>query len=158
MQTFALITYNTLMKYHKNHKFTNPITDTTVFGRIPEIPHPRYHFPEGDIILKYGEHWGRNNGYGVKHILEQHSRELVLADYEDIIEGAVEFVSDILKSGSRIYCEFSRMREERMTVLQGLTGSVIIEHMYDGNNQTYYSVVTAFDNKRSKGQLIGNLI
>lgn len=150
------VIYNALMEFHKNHTFTNPLTDTPVFGIVPEINHSRYHFPQGEIVLKYGGHWGRH-GYGVKHILEQHSRELTLAGYEDV-EGAVRFVSDILKGGSRIYCEFSRMKEERMTVLQGLTGSVIIEHKYDGDNQTYYSVVTAFDNKRAKGQLIGNIM
>lgn len=74
-------------------------------------------------------------------------------------DDAARYVGDILKSGSKIYCEFSSLRNERVAVLKSHIGSAIIEHRIDGQNNTFYSVITAYKQGRRKphGQLIGEL-
>lgn len=144
------------MLYHKNKTILNPNTGTTVFGVVPEVLNSRYHFPEGDIFLRYGEHRGPNRGWGLRHLWVEHEKQLGLMGYESE-EDSARYVADILQPGAKIYCEFASLRNEKMAVLQSTLGTVIIEHRYDENNKTFYSVVTAFGSKRPHGQLIGNL-
>ena len=142
------------MPTHKNEYIVNPNTGTTTFGTVPEIPHPQYCFPEGEIILRYGEHRGPHRGWGLCHLWQEHAKQISVLGYETK-EDAARYVADILKSGAKIYCEFASLRTERMAVLQSSLGSVIIEHRYDSQNTPFYSVVTAFNNKRPHGHLIG---
>ena len=144
------------MAYHKNKYIINPHTGTPVFGVIPEINHKSYNFPEGDIFLKYGEHRGANRGWGLNHIWIEHEKELVLQGYTSL-EDVARYVSDILQTGSKIFCEFSSLKNERVAVLQSPIGSAIIEHRIDGENNTFYSVITAYKQGRPYGQLIGKL-
>jgi len=144
------------MANKKNKLIINPRTNTHVFGIIPKIEHKNYLFPQGEIFLKHGEHRGPNRGWGASHIWSEHKRELEFMGYKKS-EDVARYVGDILCSGSKIFCEFSSLREERFAVLKSPIGSAIIEHRYDGNNNTFYSVVTAYKQGRPHGQLIGQL-
>ena len=145
----------------KNDYIINPKTGTPIFGTIPLIQNKSYTFPEGDIFLKYGVHQKVNRGFGAIHIWKEHENEILAMGYEasEKIALTAHFVSDILQSGTKIYCEFSRQGKERLTVLKRNNRVVIIEHLHDGNYNTVYSVVSAYKLTRRKphGQLIGNL-
>jgi len=145
----------------KNDYIVNPKTGTPVFGTIPCINNKPYPFPEGEIFLKYGEHLGANRGFGIRHIWEEHKDDILSMGYESTDKYALtaHYVSDILISGARIFCEFARHRNERVTILQSAIGISIIEHRYDGDGNTIYSVISAYKLRRRKphGELIGNL-
>lgn len=141
---------------HKNSHVINPKTGTPIFGRIEEISTSNYKFPSGDIFLRYGEHRFANRGFGVAHIWAEHSSELIELGYDDESKVA-DYVSDIITTGAKIYCEFSRMGNERVTLLQSKIGIAILEHRQDGNNNDIYSVITAFKHKQVHGVLIGSL-
>ena len=144
------------MTLSKNTLIINPRTDTTVFGVIPKISHRHYAFPEGNIHLRHGEHLGPSKGWGLNHIWYEHQSELIKMGYETD-ERVAHYVSDIIQFGANIYCEFSRMGSERVTVLKSPFGVAILEQRYDGDNNDFYSVVTAFNNKLAYGQLIGKV-
>ena len=146
------------MANYKNKYIINPYTGTPVFGVIPLIKNKSYCFPEGEIFLKYGEHRGANRGWGLKHIWKEHEKDMLIMGYKSESDVS-RYIGDILKSGSKIYCEFSNLRNERVAVLQSSIGSAIIEHRVDGKNNTFYSVITAYKQGRRKphGQLIGAL-
>lgn len=147
------------MPTHKNQHIVNPYDDTNVFGSIPEIKNKSFHIKQGDIVLKYGDHWQTKRGFGgfgLKHILAEHGDELALIGYDGAI-GAAQYVADIATVGAKIFNEFGSMRNERLSVIKSKLGMVVVEQQYDGHNNVYYSVVTAFKNSRSHGQLVGSI-
>lgn len=142
---------------NKNRYITNPYTQTPVFGKFPEINHNLYRFPEGNIYLKYGNHYRQNKGFGLVHIWKSHQHELIPMGYETM-EDSAKYVADILSSGATIHCEFASMGDnERVAIVKSRLGLLIAEHRFDGTNQDYYSVVTAYKNRSVHGSLIGQL-
>jgi hypothetical protein len=141
---------------HKNTFIINPKTGTPLFGVMPEIKNKAYYFPEGDIYLRHGEHRGPNRGWGLKHIWAEHKSELLALGHEER-KNVADFVSEIIQSKAKIFCEFSQIASERVTVLKSPTGLVILDHRTDGEGTDFYSVVTAFKANRAQGVLIGNL-
>lgn len=144
------------MPQHRNERVINPYSNTTCFGIMPEINNPAYKFPSGEISLSYGEHFGVNRGFGLRHIRKEHSKEIESLGY-DGEEGVAKYVADILKEGARIYCEFARYNNERVTIVKNSLGFVLLEHRTNNKNKDYYSVITAFKGKRLHGQEIGKM-
>jgi len=145
----------------KNDYIINPKTGTPVFGTIPSINNKSYTFPEGDIFLKYGEHRGVNRGFGIRHIWQEHQADIISMGYEhtDKYILTAHYVSDILKSGAKIYYEFENRRYDRVTILKSPIGIAIIEHREDADNNPIYLVITAFKQGRKTphGYQIGKL-
>lgn len=141
-------------KSNKNQSIINPKTGTVYFGRIDEIKNAKYYIPAGDILLKEGEHIGPNRGFGVQHIIFEHKDELARLGYTTQ-ECVARFVSDVICTGAGIYCEFSHLTKSRVTVLKTSLGVVVIEERVDGQNNIFYSVVTAFTANRAHGIKIG---
>ena len=82
------------MPTHKNEYIVNPNTGTTTFGTVPEIPHPQYCFPEGEIILRYGEHRGPHRGWGLCHLWQEHAKQISVLGYETKEDAASYVIGD----------------------------------------------------------------
>jgi hypothetical protein len=141
-----------MTKPHKNHSVNNPQTGTPSFGVFPEINFRGTKFEAGHIYLRYGKHIGPNRGFGVDHIWAEHFQGILTV--EDALREVSEYVSSILQHGGAIHSEFEM--KIRCMVFKSKKGLVILEPKLDGQNNTYYSVVTAF-NGQAKGPRIGAL-
>ena len=108
-------------------------------------------------MLRYGEHIVKSNrGFGIIHIWERHNLELQKIGYTNIDEVA-RYVSDIIITGTPIYCEFEDIRgNHRATVIRGNLGAAILEQKTN-NNMIFYSVVTAFTNAKPRGTQIARV-
>jgi len=142
----------------KNNLILNPATSDYVFGRMPPIKYKgKIHYQEGLIYLRHGEHRVPNKGFGVQHIWAEHEVELKMMGYEGI-DSVAQYVSDIIVYQGPVYCNFQTKRSKiRMSVIKSDKGLAIIEHKIDGNNNPYYSVVTAFDKKTAQGTMVGRV-
>ena len=125
-------------------------------GLFPEL-HERYKkdFPAGKICLKHGEHRGVNRGFGIVHILAEHTADLSDHNLPHTSDGVIDYVNLILRSGARIFSEFNSVRGfHRPTIIWSLVGTVVLERQCV-NGEIMYSVVTAFGQKQPKGTQIG---
>jgi hypothetical protein len=141
----------------KNELLINPNTNTHSFGKIPEIKYRNDYFQCGEIYLKQGEHRGINRGFGAEHIWEAHKKQLITLGYNSI-EDVSKFISNIIRLKAPIHCEFDNIRgKHRISVITSSIGVAYLEERHDGNNDVFYSVVTAFLTKKTHGILIGNV-
>ena len=141
----------------KNTFIINPKNSSFVYGRIPNMKSGRDYFEAGDIKLRFGEHRRANRGFGVVHIWAEHSNELIRLGYKTI-EDVPNYISDIIVVGAQIYCEFNDIRSNhRLAVLKTAKGIVYLERKSNGNNDIFYSVVTAFRKNKAHGTRIGSV-
>lgn len=140
----------------KNNFLINPNTGTHVFGKIPEIKHRKDYFQRGEIYLRHGEHRGLNRGFGAVHIWEAHEKQLITLGYQSI-DDIPRFVSGIIQPGVPIHCEFSGIGKHRISIVKSSIGTAYLEERQDKNNETFYSVVTAFTAGKTHGTLIGTV-
>lgn len=136
-------------------------TKNTIICEIGQFPklHERYRtdFPAGCIVLKYGEHKQVNKGFGIIHILAEHSADLRLYKLEESEQGVIEYVKLILTQGADIFSEFNDLRgNHRPMIIRSAFGTVVLEKQYF-DNKVIYSVVSAFGRKIPKGTKIGTL-
>lgn len=132
------------------------------FGYFPPITNRGHTFIGGPIHLLYGEQWGRHNGFGIVHILEDHWRELKLDSKEanpKKVAFVAHIVSRIIARRAEIYCEFASTKgNHRPLVVKGTEGTAVLEAREDAETgEPYYSVVTAMRSPNRRGALIGNL-
>lgn len=146
--------YKNKLSPPKNQLVINPKTGTFSFGYIDEINIPHYYFPAGEILLKCGEHYGPNVGFGVRHIMYEHSEELHELGYTTP-NCIARFVGDVICAGSEIYCE--NPAKERVTILRSKLGVVIVKQFTDAENNYYYSVITAYLSSKAHGSRIGTI-
>jgi hypothetical protein len=146
------------IKISKNKAIANPRTGTFDWGQFPETDVDGYVFEAGPIRLRYGEHRGPNNGYGLAHIFEAHFKTEE-ADTPFAAMGAIaDFLFSIICEGAQIFYEYGVGRAgEKTTVFMSSKGTVIVERRLDGNNNVFYSIVTAFPSRRVHGELVGVL-
>ena len=142
----------------KNRRLINPLTGTDVFGKIPEIIFRKTDFfQEGLIYLKHGDHYGANRGFGAVHIWAEHENVLRDLGYTTI-DDVPNFVSKIIQEHAPIHCEFNNMKgNHRIAVLKSSIGVAYLEHRTDGDNNIFYSVVTAFTKGKAHGPQIGTV-
>lgn len=137
----------------KNSVIINPLTGTPCFGSFPRIVYQRNTvFDAGPIYLRYGRHQGPNRGFGLEHIWKEHWKKLLSVD--EALAEIPHYVAAILQQGGSIHSEFDL--KNRTMVFKARKGLVILEPLLDGQNNTYYSVVTAYDGQ-AKGPRIGAL-
>lgn len=115
----------------------------------------RVDFPVGKIVLKIGEHRGANRGFGVIHILAEHTADLTKHELSLDENGVADYVALILQSGAQIFSEFNSLRGfHRPMIIYSRAGTVVLERQ-EINGESVYSVVTAFARKNPRGQKIG---
>lgn len=115
----------------------------------------RVDFPTGKIVLKTGEHRGANRGFGVVHILAEHTADLARHELSLDENGVADYVALFLQSGAQIFSEFDNLRGfHRPMVVYSRIGTVVLERQ-EINGDSVYSVVTAFARKNPRGQKIG---
>ncbi|MBK5000348.1 hypothetical protein IAE37_002624 [Pseudomonas sp. S31] len=145
---------------HKDDYIADPRTQHQSFGYVPLMKSRQILLPEGHIYLRAGRQIGRNKGYGVRHIWEQHFHELPSWGYRTVNEVAA-YVASVIVHKAAIYCEFHQTKNGyRIAVLRSAKGVVILEPIVDDNSgQAFYSVVTAYRiNRRGHGTQVGKVI
>ena len=141
----------------KNKTLKHPETGEDSFGYIPEMHSKGEIIKSGRIILRVGQHFSANRGFGANHIWDEHHPELIKAGYSSVHDTS-QFVADIIKPGVPIFCEFSSVRgNHRPTVLRTSVGLVILEPVTLGDNELVYSVVTAYTKRNAQGTKIGEI-
>lgn len=143
---------------HKDCFVPHPKTGLLAYGFVGEYRHRRLSVPSGEVRLRVGKHFGGGRGFGVRHILEAHSKEL--ARYGCLsIAGVSSFVANILVSGAEILCEGSFNQDGvRLTVVRGRSGIAILSPQKTKDGIEIYSVVTAFPSgKKMSAMRVGLL-
>jgi hypothetical protein len=137
----------------KNTKICNPTSGRLEFGYLHEIIKPalKLYIEAGSIYLKYGEHTGKNRGFGMTHIWEEHQIELIKLGYLSI-DDVPRYVSEIIVPGARIHIEDVR----RPTILKSAKGVAVLELKRAGD-VCEYSVVTAYPQKYAHDSIVGQI-
>ncbi len=142
----------------KHNRVQHPTNGTEVFGRVPEIDSNGIYLPSGDIHLLNGEHYGPNRGFGVEHIIAEHDSQISrafpsLAGME-AKDRVVAYVAKILLRRAPIFVEADR--PDRPVVIHTTAGGVVLERRGKPEN-AWYSVVSAYNKKSRRGQMMGSL-
>lgn len=117
----------------------------------------RQDFPPGIIVLKQGRHKGVNKGFGIEHILAEHTADLKKHKLSFDTQGVIQYVEMILQTGAGIYSEFNNTRGfHRPMIVRSSIGTVVLERQ-EKSGVTIYSVVSAFGRKTAHGTKIGEI-
>lgn len=136
---------NRLPPVNAKHPILNPATSTLSFGAFPgfTVRESGRVFAPGQIQLRYGEHFGPHRGYGFTHIWREHFPGTNVEP--DALAQVVQFVQSVLAKGSGVFYEGGTGRHERRAIVCRVGKMlVVLEEMTDAENNTLYSVVTAF--------------
>lgn len=148
------------MSVNENKEVPTKNTILATVGGFP-IVKAQYigEFPEGEIVLKYGNHLRPNSGFGYIHIIAEHTADLDLHGLEHTIEGVINYIQLIFCTGARIYSEFVRNKQGnyRPTVVWSRVGTLILEKEFLPAGEIRYSVVTAYGKKNPVGTQIGSI-
>lgn len=143
--------------YHAGLKQNNLVfhpSGVFSFGEIPALP--QYGIRGGEIFLRAGVHVGKNNGFGVRHIWDEHEKDLRKIGYQSINDVAT-VVASVIQRNAGIYCEFNeKKRENRVTVLRLQKGLLILEPRDERRGFGYY-VVTWIPKTKAHGTLVGRI-
>ena len=105
--------------------------------------------------MRHGEHRGVNRGFGIVHILAEHTSDLRRNQLPYNETGVIQFVELILKNGAQIFSEFSGTRGvHRPMIICSRVGTVILEPQQIAGEMVY-SVITAFGGTTPRGTQIG---
>ncbi|MBT0719653.1 hypothetical protein HGT71_15525 [Rosenbergiella epipactidis] len=142
--------------HHEDMNFPHPVTGEVCWGYV-RVTSQHLNQPGGPIYLRAGKHIGPHKGFGIRHIWEQHGADLIRGGYRTFND-VPRFVSDIIVDGANIVCEFNAMKShDRLIILRGRKGRVILSAWSNGDDEFYYSVVTAFRNGASNGTAVGRV-
>jgi hypothetical protein len=83
-----------------------------------------------------------NARWGLRHIELVHANEIARLKLD-----AITFISQLVKPGSPIYCEFDSTKSSQRTQAINLRiGTAVLEYKIVGDN-AFYTVITAFSRK-----------
>jgi hypothetical protein len=134
----------------------HPRTGQPLFGTFPSISTQHVTFAGGPIYLRYGRHFGAKQGFGFEHIWQ--ARFPACSDLKAATTLVADLITSILTKGATIHYEFGTgSADRRSTVFKSKAGVVIVEERRDGNNDVFYSIVTAFEAPKANGPVIGSL-
>jgi hypothetical protein len=134
----------------------HPRTGQPLFGTFPSINTQHAVFAGGPIYLRYGRHFGPNQGFGFEHIWQ--ARFPSCSDLKTATNLVANLILSIMTKGATIHYEFGTgSADRRSTVFKSKAGVVIVEERLDGNNDFFYSIVTAFEAPKANGPVIGSL-
>lgn len=140
--------------HHEDFNIAHPTTGLESWGLV-KVTSQLLQQPGGDIYLRAGKHIGPHKGFGVRHIWQERGHDLVKWGYPTVYD-VPRFVSDIIVHGTNIVCEFDSMKgNERLIVLRGRKGCAVLAAWPIGDDQLYYSVVTAYRNRTPNGKAVG---
>lgn len=145
--TLAIAMPDLLHQPGRNEFVRHPVTGSIDFHVFPEIRQRGDYFPEAPIRLRFGEHRGKNRGFGLAHVIAAHQSEIIRAGYPEGQSGAIQYVADILRPRADIYSEFGDVSgRHRATVVQTRIGMVVLDQRMKRDRETidFYSVVTAY--------------
>ena len=130
-----------MYRFHKNS------LGNMDFAVFPNIRHPLRDFVRAPVRLQEG-----NGRWGLRHVELAHAPEIAQLKMD-----AVAFISQVVKPGSPIYCEFDSFKTSQRTQAINLRiGTVILEYKSTREGE-FYTIITAFSRKQPVGQLIGRL-
>ncbi len=136
----------------------HPTNGTKCFGVVPNAKSSHIVIPNGPIFLPYGKHYGPNHGFGVVHIWEEHWKYIAPLGHLSLAD-VPAFVSSIIQTGAPLHLQADRrMYKTRLQVVAGIRGVAILEERTDGENNIFYSVVTAFPGGKRDGPRIGKIL
>lgn len=125
------------MEWTSEHRLVHPSTGLDVFGKVPEIAIRRGPtLPAGPIYLKYGEHRGKNLGFGFQHVWKEHCPHII--EHDVALKAVIAHIAKALPPSAPLFFETGR----RLEVYRIQTGRVIIE-LFNANTNPYYSVVSS---------------
>jgi hypothetical protein len=133
----------------------NPATGLPQFGFFPSINSRGVIFVGGPILLRYGEHYSIGRGWGFEHIWQARFPEC--QDQHSATQKVIALICSIITSGAKIHYEYvgHGSGSNRSSVFKSKAGVVIVEERQDGQNSTFYSIVTAFFAQKVYGPVIG---
>ncbi len=133
----------------------NPVNGLASFGTFPPINSGGAVFVGGPIYLRYGRHVGVGHGWGFEHIWQARFPSCV--DQPSATAHVAGLVNSILVPGASIHYEFVGMgsADRRSSVFRSRAGVLIVEERKDGNNNVFYSIVTAIQTQKVNGPKIG---
>jgi len=140
----------------KNQFLVNPATNTDDFSMFPGAKDSQTGriFPKAPIRLRFGEHRGKNRGYGFVHSWQAHWPNHQEADAR---EELFAFLALVFMRGSSILYEGGNgSAEARVTVVRSAAGTVVLEERGDCIDDLFYSIITAIPGKKNQqGTRIG---
>lgn len=129
------------------YNFIKNTADCIDFAVFPNIVHPLREFARGAVRLQVG-----NARWGLQHIALAHANEIKRLKIEP-----AAFVSEIVKPGSPIYCEFESLKDSQRTQTVNVRiGTVVLEYKVT-RLESFYTIITAFSRRQPVGELIGRL-
>jgi hypothetical protein len=129
------------------HRFLSSSTGNIDFAVFPAIAHPLRDFARAPVRLQEG-----NVRWGLRHIEFAHAKEIARLKLD-----AIAFISQIVKPGSPIYCEFDNFKASQRTQAVNLRiGTAILEYKVTREG-AFYTIITAYSRKQPLGELIGRL-
>lgn len=145
-------------------RLKNPKTNLDSFGNVPSLTLHRkgketiFTLP-CPIYLTVGKHIKKNNGFGMNHIWEEHSQEIISSGYNSKND-VPKYVLKLLSSPSCLYFEDREIKATRINNVRLFTGTVILEYVRQIINKVevpHWSVVTAYSQTRTSGNLVGSI-
>ncbi len=129
--------------YHEDFNIGPPLTGLECWG-VVKVTSQLLSQPGGVIYVRAGKHIGPHNGFGVRHIWEERGHDLIKWGYPTFY-AVPRFVSDIIVPGTNFVCEVDAMKgDERLIVLRGRKGCVVLSAWPIREGEIYYSVVTSY--------------
>lgn len=145
---------------HHDFEHEHPNTGNRFWGEV-QVTSRLLGQPGGNIVLRSGRHFGPHRGFGIRHIWLERGHDLQKWGYETIYD-VPRFVSDIIKHGSNIVCEFNSIGNyQRLIVMKGRNGCAVLEicsRTMNHTNEALYSVVTAYRGRNPQGQSVARVI
>ncbi len=139
--------------YNEDYNISHPLTGLECWGDVKGTTHLLSH-AAAVIYLRAGKHIGPHKGVGVRHIGEERGHDVINWRYQTFYD-VPRFVSDIIVRGTNIVCEFAAMKGyERLIVLRGPKGGVVLSAWPIGEWEIYYSFVTAYRNRTPNGKAV----
>jgi hypothetical protein len=129
------------------HKFILNTKNALDFAVFPNIVHPLRDFARAPVRLQEG-----NVRWGLRHIELAHAPEITRLKLD-----AIAFISEIVKPGSPIYCEFESFKSSQRTQAVNLRIVTAILEYKVTREGTFYTIITAYSRKQPLGELIGRL-
>jgi len=133
----------------KNVKVLNPVTGTLIFGKVPANLSG---IPSGFIYLRLGyvaNGYLRQGAFGARHVWEKHRKDLNINAPENL----PQILADILVVGVDILYEATN----KPAVLNTHKGLVSLQLKKDSTGSDEYSIVSAYNSRRSRGTVFAKL-
>lgn len=121
--------------WKRDFKLAHPTNGSDIYGHLPEI---RVHrgpvFKPGPIHLKYGEHFGKNRGFGFQHLWKAHFPSV--EDHQEALMLVCNRVADCLTGIITVFYE----RPDTLETARFRVGNLILQS-YNSSGH-HYSVVS----------------